>query len=828
MKTMRIMLHLSILFSVASLSTGQPSTDAPSRPFAPAAITGRVEDADLNAPIEYANVIIYIIYPQRDSTVAAGTVTRADGRFAITGLRPGRYRIEVSFIGYQTWRNEGIRLGPGETYDVGRVTLQQRAVAVEGTEVTAERPRLEFRIDKKVINVSQNPAAQGGTAVDALENAPGVKVDAENNVSLRGSSNFTVLIDGRPTLLDGSEALQQIPASTIENIEIITNPSAKHDPEGPAGIINVILKKQRQQGLAGILNLSGGIPERYGGNVLFNLRRGIAATTFGVNFDRMSFPGTRMVESWTRNVDTSGGRTDTIVHHVDSDGTSLFGHKFYGLRGGTELTLSPRDRLVLSARWGGRNGGRSQDATYCQWQEPGYDTTGYSGRTSSGQASRNLSANADFNHNFGRDRHDLTLRVDFNRHDRNSDDTTETRSASGHITTGRRISEYGPRHRLDAKADYTLPLQGENKIEAGYQGRFVWSRDRYEVYEYDTSLGLWQYRAEFEHISDFRYDINSLYATWSANISSLGFQLGIRGEQTSRAIDTRESTFNLNQWDVFPTLHVSYGLPAELQLMTSYTRRIDRPGGWDLEPFESWMDAHNVRRGNPGLRNEYTDAIEAGVIKPFGANRISLDGYYRITHDLIQRVSSIYPGKPDVMLRTVDNVGTDYSLGAELSVDISPLRWWNLTLEGDFFNYRLRSILSGGAAERTRYNWQMSIGADFHLPTETRIQLRGHYESPSIEAQGTQGASFGTSIALRQMFLRRSLTATLQVRDLFTTGGHSMVTQGNDFYTRAEFRPRSPVASLGLTWNFNNHRLDRRQRQETEEHEEDLETAPEF
>ncbi|MEO0074020.1 MAG: carboxypeptidase regulatory-like domain-containing protein, partial [candidate division WOR-3 bacterium] len=303
---------LSLFISATSFALAQPDPGMrPPLPNAPpATITGRVEDSELNVPVEYANVVLY---RQRDSAATTGTVTRADGSFVLTGLRPGRYRVEVSFIGYRTWSSDEVRLSPGESRDLGLIKLQQRAVAVEGTEVTAERPRLEFRIDKKIVNVAQNPSVQSGTAVDALENTPGIKVDAENNVTLRGSSNFTVLIDGRPTLLEGSEALQQIPASTIENIEIITNPSAKYDPEGIAGIINVILKKRRQQGLAGMLNLTGGLPERYGGNLLLNLRSGIATATLGVNFDRMYFPGTRTVESWTRSIDTAAGQTDTTT-----------------------------------------------------------------------------------------------------------------------------------------------------------------------------------------------------------------------------------------------------------------------------------------------------------------------------------------------------------------------------------------------------------------------------------------------------------------------------------------------------------------------------------
>lgn len=802
---MRIHYALLGLLLMATAALAQPgpgrgpgSTDAPK-----ASISGQVYDADLLVPVEYANVVLYSL---RDSAEpVTGTVTHADGRFALTGLTPGRYRVEVSFIGYRTRIIDTLRLPPGSTRDLGRILLRQTAVAVEGTEITADKPRLEFRIDKKIINVAQNPAAQNGTAVDAIENAPGVKVDVENNVTLRGSSNFTVLIDGRPTLLEGSEALQQIPAGTIDNIEIITNPSAKYDPEGISGIINVVLRKQRQAGVSGIVNATAGLDDKYGGDILLNVRRSSASFLFGANFNRMNFPGTRTVESWTRD---SAGDT----RHANSFGSSLFGHRFYGLRAGTELMLGANDRLNLGGRWGGRNGGRSQSATYYEWSNQSGDTVVRDGYSNSGNGGDNLSANLDLTHSFGRSGHDLVLRFDYNRHDRISNDTTEMRDSTGAITTGLITTETGPRNRAGVKLDYALPLRNEGKFEAGYEGRFIWSRDRYGRYEYRVDADSYEHQPQFSHVSDFRYDVNALYSTWSGNLQGLGLQLGLRGEQTLRTITAPESTFAINQWDIFPGLHFSYKLPAEFQFMASYTRRVNRPRGWDLEPTESWMDAYNVRKGNPGLKNEYIDAVEGGFLWPFAGNRLSVEAYYRRTADVIDRVSSPYHGQPGVMLRTVANVGTNQSLGAELSCDISPLKWWNITITGDASRQDLDITLPGNAHRRSSFNWQAGVSNDFRLPTGTRVQLGADYDGPSVTTQGSDGDFFRTTIAVRQVLLNRALLLSLQVRDLLSTGGHTMKSEGEGFYTAVEFRRKTPVVTLGVTWNFNNYRPDRRQR----------------
>jgi len=239
MKNKLLTLVLSIFgFGYFLTSFAQPASP-PIR--GQALIKGQVLNQLDNQPIEYANVVIY---RQRDSSIVNGTVTDAQGKFIFTELTPGRYYLEVSFIGFRTKRVHNIQIAPDARIDLEKILLEPAAISIPGVEATAEKPKVEFKIDRKVINVAQNPALQSGTAVDALENAPAVKVDIEGNVTLRGLSSFTVLIDGRPSPLEGSEALKQIPASAIERIEIVTSPSAKYDPEGKAGIINVIMKKQ--------------------------------------------------------------------------------------------------------------------------------------------------------------------------------------------------------------------------------------------------------------------------------------------------------------------------------------------------------------------------------------------------------------------------------------------------------------------------------------------------------------------------------------------------------------------------------------------------------
>ncbi len=798
-----------LTIGVATLSlSAQPQRQEFSFP-ATGIITGQVWDADLETPVEYANVVIYSV---RDSAKAlTGTVTDAQGRFALRELPPGRFYLEVSFIGYRTQRVSNIQLKPGERLDLGRVNLRQAAIAMPGTEVTAEKPRLEYRIDKKIINVSQSPALQSGTAVDALENAPGVKVDVEGNVSLRGLTSFTVLIDGKPSPWEGQEALQQIPASTIDRIEIVTNPSAKFDPEGKAGIINVILKKQRETGISGILNLSAGNNSQFGGNFLLTRRQGKTTFYIGPNFNQMNFPGTRTVYQ-----EITQGET---TYYNSSIGTSSFGRRFSGLRAGVDWQLTPKDWISIGGRIGGRGGTRTQAAEYQEWVNSSIDTLSYSGKTYSLERGSNISLNLDFSHNFGKKGHELALKASYGRNT-NTDSTQTEDSTSSKIIGGKRTIESRQGQPLDLKLDYTIPLGEKDKFEAGYQTRLrLGPKQTSQVFSYNDSG--WVYESTYSHTTEQRDLVQAIYSTYTKNYKGFGAMLGLRTEFTGREVTIDDSVFSpLNQWDFFPTLHLSYSFPQEQQLMASYTRRIDRPRGWDLIPTLTWIDAKNVRQGNPNLKPEFVDSYEAGVLLPLGKQRISFDGYYRVTHNVIDRSQRVY--YDDVMLHTVENVGQDRALGAEINLDLAPFRWWSLNLTGTVYDYRL--ITPEKAQES--FNWNIGLTTDITFPTNTRIQLNGRYEGPSVTAQGTEGAHLWTSAALRQAFFRRQLIITISVRDIFASSFHDNTSQGDNFYSRIQFGRKGPMVSVGLTYNFNNYKQERRQR--NGEMEEETEPVMEY
>lgn len=367
--------------------------------------------------------------------------------------------------------------------------------------------------------------------------------------------------------------------------------------------------------------------------------------------------------------------------------------------------------------------------------------------------------------------------------------------------------------------DYTLPLGDDGKFEAGYAGRFDRSEDMNELYVYDTLTGTYEFASLFSHTTDYARDIHALYSmyshTWQQRI---GYQIGLRGEYVKRntkLIDEAQQ-FSIDRWDYFPTVHTSYELADGKQLMASYSRRIQRPREWWLEPFLTWTDAYNVRTGNPALKPEYINSFELGFQTLLGKSLLSAEAYYRITNNKVERIRSVYDD--NVILHTVENVGTDYALGVEFMLDLKMMKWWNINCLSNLYHYRIVSDLDGGL-DQDDLNWSARANNEFKITNFTKFQINCRYRSPSISAQGMREGYFMTDAALKQEFLNRKLSLTLQVRDILGTGRREFRSEGEDFYSYATMTRRSPVFMLNLSYNFNNYKPNRRREEGEQEFE---------
>ncbi|RMH72909.1 MAG: TonB-dependent receptor [Gemmatimonadetes bacterium] len=766
-------------------------------------IMGTVVDSETQQPLEYANLFLYT---QADSTYITGGVTQADGTFRLMPVKPGTYYLQISFMGFETITIPNIEIAfeRGKLRrNVGEIRLHPLPVALEGVEVSGERAKIEYQIDKKVIKVSEFYTATSGSAVDVLENVPSVKVDIEGNVSLRGSENFTVLIDGRPSILDPSDALQQIPAGTIENIEIITNPSAKYNPEGTAGIINVITKKKKSSGVSGRVNLNGGWDEKYGGDVLLNYQTPKLTFNVGVDYNRRLFPGSTERENRTTGNDTTA--------YVRSHGDTEWERERSGIRTGISINLTPQNTVSLSGRWGDRHFQRSANTTIEEWREPGDARATYTDQSDTKRGGPFYALNLTFQHKFEKKGHELNLQTDYSH--RESEEESVNALFDTHLNRieGQVTEEEGPADRVECKLDYALPLRENEKFEAGLQARLGQSEDGTRFSEYNPLSGQYEIQPEYDHTTLYTRNVYSLYSLYANEQGNLGYQFGLRAEYTDRVTEIENETeeYRLDQWDVFPSVHFSYTLGNRQKWMASYTRRIEHPRGWYLEPFLTWSDAYNVRSGNPALKPEYIDSYEIGYQQSLEKHSISVDGYYRVTHNKIERIRTVYAD--NILLHLPENVGKDYALGVEIMLDLNPVKWWNINLMGDIYEYRVEGDFEGQEFSRKSSNWSSRFNNTFKFGS-TRLQLNGMYNSPATSSQGEREGFFMANAAIRQNLRGNNITATLQIRDIFDTGTFETTAESTNFYSYSKFTHDSPTIMFTLTYNFNNYRPDRRDR----------------
>lgn len=806
-----------ILTIILVVSAGLKAFDEGGAIAAKGKIKGVVADAKTEEPIEYATVALY---NSVTGQLVDGTITDYLGHFRISPPEePGDYYVLITFIGLDDLKSDVFTVNKkDETINLGHFLMQSTSKDLGEVEVVGKRAPIEYRIDKKVINVDKQITSSAGTAVDILENVPSVQVDIEGNVSLRGSTGFTVLIDGKPTILEPSDALRQIPSSSIENIEIITNPSVKYEPDGATGIINIITKKNRLDGLSLMTTLNGGTYGELGGDLQLSYRANKFNFIAGANYRKHVRPGEVVSNRETYSTDTTW--------FVNSSGDAEREHTGTGVRLGVEYNPTKNDFLSLGGRFGNWGMVTGSTLLYDEWNQPGSNDFSYNSKDETTRGGNYMSVDGVYQHDFkakqsekpapgkkmrkqARQSHNIKLQINYRNHYNDENSVNELYDLSGLLIGGKKNVEKGPSASWRINLDYSLPLKKMDKFEAGLQSRIGNSDDITELYLLDTASGELVYVPDYSNTTDYNRNIYAAYALYAGMAGDFGYQAGLRGEYTYRVISTTgQDDFVLDRWDYFPTLHLSYNLPADQQLMASYTRRIDRPRGWYLEPFVTWVDAYNVRQGNPNLKPEYIDSYDMGYLIKFNDNFFSLEGYYRVTHNKVERVTSVYT--ENVMMHTFENVGEDYSLGIEAMLNLQLFKWWELDVSGNFFNYKVEGVLYDDPFSRSSTNWNSRLNNTFTLWKNGLLQINSRYNSGSVTAQGTSSGFYTLDAAFKVSFLQKQLSANLQARDILGTALREYSSEGQDFYSYYKYNPKSPSLTLTISYRFNNYKPSRR------------------
>ena len=762
-------------------------------------IEGRVSDAITGKPVEYATVSVYKV---KDSSLITGGITDNHGHYNISDVPFGRYFIEISFIGYEKIIVKDIFINPQSiVFRVPEAVLLHAATTIDAIEIVADKPNIEYRIDKKVINVTQDIANAGGSAANILENAPSIQSDMEGNISLRGSSNFKVMIDGRPSILQGSDALRSIPASTVQTIEIITNPSAKYDPDGVAGIINVVLKKQKKEGINGIINTSIGNGDKYSADMLINYKKAKNNFFIGADFSDNNVSIQRKYEQKT-------WLTDTIHRITKADGKMY--HSGSSIRTGLERYINDKTTFVFSANAGLKGRGRDIRSQYRQYSS--LQNMYLLQRNTSNDADRFVSFNTSYIQHFDSENHKLEASAYFDiEQDRNHNQIIEEISDASWVSTGiyqaqQQTKEKEQQNTMRIKADYTRPLKKrDSKFEAGLQANLDYDKAVYIFDDWDDVGIQWMRNHGQSNAYNFRNNIYGAYSMLANTYGGFGYQLGLRTEVTDRLLEqlTMEKKFSIYRFDYFPTLHLSRNLPWNQQLMVNYSRRINRPGERELNPFRSYFDKRNVREGNPQLQSEYVNSYEIGYQKKIQSSFLALEAYYRETYNKISRFTRLL--NDTLMLHTYENLESDYATGIEWTSNIFISKWWNIYVGGNIFRYRINAASLEEGSMQTTKTWDARINSNFRMKHNLRLQLSGFYVGPSITVQGRRDGFAMTNIGVRKDFFNRKLSATMQIQDIFQGMKMKFHSQTTNFENSFLMKREAPVFQISLSYRINNY-----------------------
>jgi outer membrane receptor protein involved in Fe transport len=730
-------------------------------------IMGTLTDS-LQNPVEFASAAVY----RADSfEPVTGVITNDKGSFVLKNIPLGNFALEISYVGFRKIRINNITLtSDKKEIKLGDIVLIPSQEMLDGITITGEAPTVDYKIDRKVISVSQDIVARGGSVIEALENVPSVKTDINGDVTIRGSANFTVLIDGKPSVLNGSDALQQIPANAVENIEILTNPSARYDPDGDSGIINIIMKKNFSDGISAIINGSAGTPKQYGFDFTTVYRAEKGTVTLGFDYRNRDMEVNGNIYRETYYGDTTETQSSTT--------TGNRGRGNMNLKLGYDMNLGTKNTLSIQGTFGKRknNNFTRTNSIFGIIPDVSQDYYELSENTSNKERFQ-YNTNATFIRNFNLNGHKLEMGVQvMGSNNESLTDLIEYETDSNWtlvspVFTQSNIEE-SDNMQIRINADYVNPFDNGGKLEAGYQARIEDTDSHFVIYNMNEGDDLPQRDSSLNDLNIFR-NIQGVYGVYSNSVGYLGYQVGIRTEYTGRDVNqiTTGETFEIDRIDFFPSLHLSYKFISGDQMQASYSRRVNRPRDRQLNPFPTYIDSRNMRIGNPTLEPEFNE-----------------DG---------------------TIISTYDNLNQDQSYGLEAMASLQFFEWWRFTLSSSIYQYTIQGEVTGENIDNSSVSWNGRIMSMFTIPWDIRLQINGNYNSAKASAQGSREGFMMTNVAIRKDFFNSKLGVTFQVRDIFQQMNFSSTSESELFYSENAFRPVTPMFSLNVSLKLNNYKKSR-------------------
>ena len=797
-----ILLLLTLLFVSSANAQGNRGQGRPSGADKPKIqLIGKVVDANTKQGLEFATISVFNL---RDSSLVGGGLSGLEGVFELS-VPMGRMYAEVEFIGFEktivtsiSVDREEIRKG-NRTVQLGEIALSSSALDLEEITIQAEKSTNQFTLDKRVFNVGQDLSTQGGSAQELLDNVPSVTVDIDGTVSLRGSSGVRILINGQPSrMVSDANGLRSIPADMIESVEVITNPSARYEAEGMAGIINIILKKERRSGFNGSLNSSVSYPFGAGIGANLNYRKNKINWFANYNVNYRSSPGygslyqeiyldeDTYISEQTRDMQR-GGLSNTI-------------------RGGMEYFFSETSVLTGAIQYGISDDNNLTTLTYIDYLNNLDNLLQTVERTDNEQENENgLQYNIDYNKQFSSRDHNLRVSFQY-------EDELEVESSDfDEIVVGTTVPSLLQRSENDEgqrnmifRVDYTQPIGGrkDHKFEVGTFSSIRNIDNDFIVEELDSTG--WNSLEGLTNDFDYLENVQAVYLQYGNTIGKFGFQVGLRGEylniRTLLVNDNIEN--NRDTLNFFPSLFLNYEFSEGSAIQASYSRRIRRPRFWDLNPFFSYSDNRNFFSGNPLVNPEYTNSYEINYLKIWEKATLTSGVFYRQTSNSITRIRTILDD--NTFLTRPENLGVQDDFGVEVNGSLNTVDWLRVNGNINFF----RSITTSGRSDinldADTYAVTGRLMARASMKQQGDLQASVNYRSGRQTPQGNRKSITSIDVGWSRDFLpKKNLTLTLSVRDLLNDRVRRYETFGEDFYTQGEFQWRIRTFTLAANYRIN-------------------------
>ena len=783
-----------ILFSFISLSGQSLIT-----------IKGNITDGDNQQPIEFATIAVY---NAKDSSLLGGGISEGEGIFEIQSKNVPSYLL-VEFLSYESQYINLPKSDKSNVINLGKITLRSSSVSISEVVITGQKSTSQFLLDKKVFNVGQDIASKGGTAQDLLNNVPSITVDVEGNLSLRGSGNVRVFINGRPSALvglSGSSGLKSIPANQIERVEVITNPSARYEAEGMSGIINIILKKDATDGFNGSVEITGGLPNERAIGTNLNFRKGY--TNFFINYafrDRAR-PGS--TSSFLERF--QGENTDLLLTERKIDRRALS----HTLRTGIDFYLSEKQILTASFSLNNQDEENSSILSYKSALVKGRGSKSETRKLTDYIQRVNLedviAPRKDFSLDYKKDfetaGRSLTANIQYQNVAETENNTFDESQFINNryekdLLSQRSLNDESEKT-FNIQSDYIQPLGKNAKLETGIRSSnrrigndFLVENQIGESWEKIPSLS-----------NDFRYDesVHAIYGIGSNKINKLSYQLGMRYEYAFVKTDLISTNVvnERNYGKLFPSTFISYELPQGHQVQASFSRRIRRPDFRDLNPFFSFTDRINFYTGNPNLDPEYTNSYELSHLKYFESANFGSSLYFRRTSDVISRFKSLFPD--GTTLTEPRNLGLEDNLGLELLGAYSGFKMLKLDGEFNVFYNKFHQAPDGLEnlnAQSVAINGRANAKLTFWKKSE--MQLRWNYSGPRNNPQGRRDAFTSLDFGLNKDLIDNRLSIALNIRDVFNQRKYIYERFDDTFYEDGVFQFARNSGNITISYRIN-------------------------